>query len=54
VDTRAVTRALVGIDISITAVLLALTSSGAGAFVIVLGLIGLFVCLSGMTMATKS
>jgi len=53
-DTQGIKRLLLGIDISISGVLLALTSSGMGAVVLLCGLVGLVICISSMVTPSRS
>jgi hypothetical protein len=54
-ETPGTKRLLLGIDVTILGVILALTASGsAGAIAIVVGLVGLGICLTGMTTSARS
>lgn len=47
-ESQGIQRLLLGIDISVFGVILALTSSGGGAIAFLAGVIGLAVCATGM------
>lgn len=53
-EAHGIKRLLLGIDVSISALLLAVTSSGMEGIVLVIGLIGFLICASAMAARSRS